>query len=164
MRSAVLMNDASGRVGIERVHFRDARITPVMRRGSCLAQARVCESCDGTAVIPGGECGCAVLSAAVPTTRLLEPWELPPTRCTCPWCRWASIVAEQRRAREPQIESFDAAQNLRAWPDSLWVFYERPDLREIPAAARRVIPLLMGPSWWLRPTVPRRFNEGEGPP
>lgn len=151
-------------MGIERVRSRDARITGVIRRGSCLEQARVCADCNGDDAARAGACGCAVLSAALPTTRLLESWELKPTRCTCPWCRWASIVVEQRRAREPRIESFNAAQNVRAWPDALWVFYERPDLRGLPAAARRVIPLLMGPSWWLRPTVPRRFNDGEGPP
>lgn len=150
-------------MGIEAVQrTTDPRITRVERVGECRVRLRVrCECLVGQG---STEHRPRVVTSTCPGTRLLEPWELTPAGCTCPWCRWISIVAEQRRAREPRISSSERGQDVRVWPDSLWRFYERPDLRELPAAARRVIPLLMGPSWWLRPTVPRRLDYREARP
>lgn len=135
-------------------------ITRTTRTGSCLVATRAalseCVDCAETAR--------PILTAQRPLTRLLAPWELLAARCTCPWCRWEALAAAQRRAREPRILAVSHESPPTPLPPWIMAAFERPSLREMAHAAQRVIPRLMGPAWWLRPSAPRQLpTDGSTP-
>lgn len=149
-------------MGIVRVEVRrDAAIAAVERVGPCRAALRAPCACDGSA---SACCDPPTVTATSPGARLLEPWELRPLHCACPWCRWGSLVAAQRRARDASITAARGGPEVAALPPELMAWFERPDLRAMGPAAVCILPRLMGPAWWgQEPVLRRPAPEGSRP-